>query len=116
MGLFDSLFGGGTKPEPAPSKQSEPAVATNAAVANIQPEPVGAAALSAGLNPEIVAAIAASINCVMDTNLSAELLAAITAAVAHHGGGGVHAVRIKRTNGTWAQSGRQKLMDSRQSA
>ena len=112
MGLFDSLFGGGSKPEPAPKKQPEP-VAAKAAVANIQPEAVGAAA---GLNPEIVAAISASINCVMDTSLNAELLAAITAAVVHHGSGGVHAVKIKHSSNAWPLSGRQKLMDSRQFA
>ena len=113
MGLFDSLFGGGAKPEP--EKQSEPAVA-KVAVAAIQPEAVGAAAVSTGLNPEIVAAIAASINCVMDTSIDAELLAAITAAVVHHSGGAVRAVPIKRTSGAWALSGRQKLMDVRQFA
>ena len=69
------------------------------------------------IHPEIVAAIAASINCVMDdTNVSAELLAAITAAVVHHSGGGTHAVRIKRTSSAWTLSGRQKLMDVRQFA
>ena len=116
MGLFDTLFGGGAKPETAPlDKQSKPAGATKAAAANIQPEAVGAATISAELNPEIVAAIAASISCVMDTSISAELLAAITAAVVHHGGG-VHAVRIQRTSGAWALAGRQKLMDSRQFA
>ena len=114
MGLFDSLFGGGSKPEPAPKKQSEP-VAAKAAVAKIQPE-AGAATVNAGINPEIVAAISASINCVMDTSINAELLAAITAAVVHHGGGGVHAVKIQHASGAWALSGRQKLMDSRQFA
>ena len=83
MGLFDSLFGGGSTPEPAPKKQPEP-VAAPVAAANIQPEAVGAAA---GINPEIVAAISASISCVMDTSVNAELLAAITAAVVHHSGG-----------------------------
>jgi uncharacterized ion transporter superfamily protein YfcC len=69
-----------------------------------------------GINPEIIAAIAASINCVMDdTEISAELLAAITAAVVHHSGG-AHAVKIKRTSNAWAMSGRQKLMDVRQFA
>ena len=68
------------------------------------------------IHPDIVAAIAASINCVMDdTSISAELLAAITAAVVHHSGG-AHAVRIKRTSNAWAMSGRQKIMDSRQTA
>jgi len=69
---------------------------------------------SSGVAPEIVAAIAASISCVMDTNLTAELLAAITAAVVHHSGGAAGAVRIKRTSNAWALSGRQKLMDVRQ--
>ena len=112
MGLFDSLFGGGSKPEPAPKKQPEP-VAAPVAAANIQPEAVDAAA---GINPEIVAAISASISCVMDTSVNAELLAAITAAVVHHSGGGVHAVRIKHSSNAWPLSGRQKLMDSRQFA
>ena len=112
MGLFDSLFGGGSTPEPAPKKQPEP-VAAPVAAANIHPEAVGAAA---GINPEIVAAISASISCVMDTSVNAELLAAITAAVVHHSGGGVHAVRIKHSSNAWPLSGRQKLMDSRQFA
>lgn len=116
MGLFDSLFGGGSKPEPAPKKQSEPVVVAKEAVAVAPAATVAAAAASAELNPEIVAAIAASINCVMDTSVNAELLAAITAAVVHHGGGGVHAVKIHRTSNAWAQSGRQKLMDSRMTA
>jgi len=112
MGLFDTLFGGSSKPEPAPKKQSDP-VAVKTTVANIQPEAVGAVA---DVNSEIVAAIAASINCVMDTSLNAELLAAISAAVVHHGGGGVRAVKIQHTSSSWAFTGRQKLMDSRQFA
>lgn len=130
MGLFDWLFGSGSKPESAPKKQPEPAAiekvavtdiqpehgeGTKAAVADIQPEAVGAAAISDGLDPEIVAAIAASINCVMDASVNAELLAAITAAAVHHGGG-VHAVRIKHVRSAWALAGCQKLMDSRQFA
>lgn len=115
MGLFDSLFGGGSKPEPAPKKQSEPAVVSKTAVA-VTPVETAGAVPSAEMNPEIVAAIAASINCVMDTSVNAELLAAITAAVVHHSGGGVRAVKIQRTNSAWALSGRQKLMDSRMTA
>jgi hypothetical protein len=115
MGLFDTLFGGSSKPEPAPKKQSDP-VAVKTTVANIQPEAVGAAAVSADMNSEIVAAIAASISCVMDTSLNAELLAAISAAVVHHGGGGVRAVKIQHASSSWAFTGRQKLMDSRQFA
>ena len=106
MGLFDSLFGGGAKPAPAPKRQAAPAPVI---------QPVASAAESAGINPEIVAAIAASINMMDDTSISAELLAAITAAVVHHSGG-AHAVKIKHTSNVWAISGRQKLMDSRQTA
>ena len=106
MGLFDSLFGGGDKPAPAPKKKAAPAPVA---------EPEASAPAPAGLNPEIVAAIAASISMMDDTSISAELLAAITAAVVHHSGG-AHAVRIKRTSNAWAMSGRQKLMDSRQTA
>jgi len=66
------------------------------------------------INPEIVAGIAASSKCVMeDTNVSAELLAAITAAVVHHSGK-TRALRIERTNSAWGLVGRQKLMDVRQ--
>ena len=68
------------------------------------------------VHPDIVAAIAASISCVMEeANVTAELLAAITAAVVHHSGG-VHAVRIKHGSNAWALAGRQKIMDSRQFA
>ena len=107
MSLFDSLFGGGSKPEPAPKKQPEP-VAAKAAVANIQPEAVGVAA---GLNPEIVAAISASINCVMDTSLNAERAITIPAVASISRFG-----NIGYASSAWALAGRQKLMDSRQFA
>ena len=42
----------------------------------------------------------------------AEMIAAITAAI-KHAGGGVPVVRIKRTNNLWAISGRNDLMDAR---
>ena len=110
MGLFDSLFGGGNKPAPAPKEQNaEPAAPVAEAAAP-------AVAAINGVHPEIVAAIAASIAMMDDTSISAELLAAITAAVVHHSGGGVHAVRIKHGSNAWALSGRQKIMDSRQTA
>lgn len=110
MGLFDNLFGGGKKPEPAPKKKAKRAP---------EAEPVAVAAVvesqaAPGISPEIVAAIAASISMMDDTSISAELLAAITAAVVHHSGG-AHAVKIKRASNAWAMSGRQKLMDARQS-
>ena len=111
MGLFDNLFGGGNKPEPAPTKVAKPAPADEPEIVVV----AGAAPEAAEINPEIVAAIAAGI-CMMDeTSIGAELLAAITAAVVHHSGG-VHAVRIKRTSSAWALAGRQKLMDVRQFA
>ncbi len=104
MGLFDSLFGG-QKLVPAPKLKGEKPV--------VEPEVIAAA--SAGVNLEIVAAIAAGIAVMDDTSVSAELLAVITASVVHHSGG-AHAVIIERTSNVWAMSGRQKLMDSRQTA
>ncbi|EGO62355.1 hypothetical protein [Acetonema longum] len=95
MGLFDSLFGGGKKAE-APKKKEKKAVP----------------AAQTGLTPEVVAAISASINMVM--NDDAEIIAAITAAVVHAGGGSA-ALHIKRSGNAWAASGRQKIMDGRQS-
>lgn len=67
---------------------------------------------SAGIKPEIIAAISASIRMVME-DASAEMVAAITAAIIHAAGGGVHAVRFKRTSNAWATFGRQKILDSR---
>jgi len=110
MGLFDWLFGGGSKPEPMPNKQPEPTVA-KATVGNTQTE----ATVSNDIDSEIVAAIAASINCVMDTSITAELLAAITVAVVHHSS----RVTVSKSNCTrsaWALTGIQRLMASRQIA
>ena len=113
MGLFDNLFGGSKKPEPAPKKKkaksSDPVAETELPI-------VAAIENGAAVNPEIVAAIVASIAMLDDTSISAELLAAITAAVVHHSGGAVHAVSFKRGSNAWALSGRQKIMDSRQFA
>lgn len=68
---------------------------------------------AAGLNPEIVAAITAGINCVM-SDVDAEMAAVIAAAI-HHARGGM-AVRFKSTSKVWAATGRQKVMDGRQFA
>ena len=103
MGLFDSLFGGGKKA--TPPKKEKKAVPAAAAPVSAEAEAPG------GLTPEIVAAITAGINMVM--NDDAELIAAITAAVVH-AGGGAGALRIRRTNNAWAAAGRQKIMDGRQ--
>lgn len=94
MGLFDSLFGGGKKAEAPPVSQAAPAVA--------QP----AASSAAPLDPEIPAAIAASI-------MSAAYAAAITAAIVHAQGGAT-ALRFKRPGNLWALSGRQAIMAGRQ--
>jgi hypothetical protein len=97
MGLLDSLFGRGSKSEAELQKQPGHA----AAVVQTPPSTV-----SAELQPEIVAAIAASISCVMDTGASAKL--------ADHSGNGGYAVKNDYTSSAWALTGRQKLMDARQ--
>ncbi|MBP2649604.1 MAG: hypothetical protein H6Q74_429 [Firmicutes bacterium] len=66
-----------------------------------------------GLKPEVLAAISASLNAVMDSGASAEMVAAVTAAIIHAVGGG-KAIRFKKTGNAWAAFGRQKIMDSRQ--
>lgn len=103
MGFFDSLFGGGKKQEAPKAKTKKAKVAA----------PVEEAAAPAeGLTPEVLAAISASVGVVME-DASAEMVAAVTAAIVHARGGG-GAVRFKRTNTAWAAAGRQKIMDSRQ--
>jgi len=96
MGLLDSLLGRGSKSEAELQKQPE-----HAAVVQTPPSTV-----SAGLQPEIVAAIAASISCVMETSVSAKM--------AVHSGDGGYAVKNDYTGSAWALTGRQKLMDARQ--
>ena len=96
MGFFGSLFGGGNKTETA---AEEKVVAT----------PV-AASVATGVQPEVIAAITAGVYAVMADD--AEMIAAITAAI-KHAGGGVPVVRIKRANNLWAISGRNDLMDAR---
>lgn len=103
MGFFDSLFGG--KKEEAPKAKPKKVKAK-------APEAEAPAAHAGGLTPEVIAAISASVGIVME-GASAEMVAAITAAIVHARGGG-NAVRFKRTSGAWAASGRQKIMDSRQ--
>lgn len=110
MGFFDALFG--TKKEPeAPKKKKKRTVSTDQQPAdNVQQE------AEQGINPEILAAIAASINCVMDDSDDAAIVAAIAAAIHHARSGGNLAVKFKRNNNNWAAIGRQKIMDSRQFA
>lgn len=71
----------------------------------------GTASAGAGIKPEIIAAIGASINMMMD---DAEMVAAISAAVIHASGSGVMAVPIQHQSSSWAVSGRMKIMDGRQ--
>lgn len=99
MGLFGSLFGGGSKPE-APKKEK----AVSAA-------PV-ASEETTGLKPEIIAAISAGVAAVMSDD--AEVIAAVTAAIIHAGGAGVNALRIKHAVGNpWGSAGRIKIMNDR---
>lgn len=109
MGFFDALFG--TKKEPEAPKKKKKAVS----VADQPVRDVGQNA-EQGINPEILAAITASINCVMDDNTDAEIIAAIAAAIHHARTGGALAIKFKRSNNAWAATGRQKVMDSRQFA
>jgi hypothetical protein len=105
MGFFDSLFGGGKKPEVSQAKPKRTKAEVSAAV-----EP--AVIPAGGLTPEVIAAISASVGIVME-EASAEMVAAVTAAIVHARGGGM-AVRFRRASGAWAAAGRQKIMDSRQ--
>ncbi|MDR7869185.1 MAG: hypothetical protein RIN56_20555 [Sporomusaceae bacterium] len=100
MGFFDSLFGG--KQEEAPKAKPKKAKA----------KPPVAEAHAGGQTPEVIAAISAGVGIVME-DASAELAAAVTAAIVHAGGGGT-AVRFRRAAAAWAASGRQKIMDGRQ--
>lgn len=96
MGLFDSLFGRNPKSEAELQKQLGPAV--------VEKTPAGT--VSTELKPEIVAAIAASISCVIDTGVSAEM--------AVHSSEIGYAIRNDYTSSAWALTGRQKMMDARQ--
>ena len=95
MGFFGSLFGGGTKAEPAKKEAAT----------------VAAAPVATGVPAEVIAAITAGVAVVMDND--AEMIAAITAAI-KHSGGGVPVVRIKRAGNLWAVSGRNDLMTTSQ--
>ena len=92
MGFFGSLFGG-NKTE------------------TVAEEKVVATPVATGVQPEVIAAITAGVYAVMADD--AEMIAAITAAI-KHAGGGVPVVRIKRTNNLWAISGRNDLMGASQ--
>jgi len=105
MGFFDSLFGGGKPAQPVKKKKEKVAPAAGEQPASVT--------VDGEIDPKIVAAITASVNSMMD---DAELIAAIVAATVHARTAGAHAVRIKRTNNSWAANGRQKIMDGRQFA
>jgi len=100
MGFFDSLFGGGKKAKaPKKAKKATPAAVETAPAAADQ-----------GVPPEVIAAIGASINEVLDGGV--EMIAAIAATCVHAKGGAY--VPIRHTSKVWAAVGRQKLMDIRQ--
>lgn len=91
MGLFDSLFGGDQKAKP--NKKEPFAAAVTGADKNE----------SAEIKPEIVAAIIASLSCVMDANSSMSCSSSQ-----------VHAAKAEYSGSIWAITGRQKMMDARQ--
>lgn len=117
MGFFDSLFGSGKKEEPPKKKKKrKQAPAVEEQSAELPAELPPAVTVEGEIDPKVVAAIMASIDCMTEMTDDAELIAAITAAIVHSRSTGGLAVRIKRTNSTWAVAGRQKIMDSRQMA
>ena len=99
MGLFGSLFGCDKKADAPKAKCCQSAVVAQPAVAG-------------GIPAEVIAAISASVGIMMD-DASADMVAAIAAAIVHSRGGS-SALRIKRTGNAWAASGLQKVMDCRQ--
>ena len=66
---------------------------------------------SAGITPEILAAIGVSVAMVLEET-EAEMMAAVVAAIVHSHSS-FPAVRIKRTSSAWTLMGRQRLMDNR---
>lgn len=89
MGLFDSLFGGNQKAKPNKKEQFVSAVATTAKNENAE------------IKPEIVAAIMASLRCVMDTNSTTGYSSQ------------AHSAKAEYSSSIWAITGRQKIMDAR---
>ncbi|MBP2644695.1 MAG: hypothetical protein H6Q75_135 [Firmicutes bacterium] len=65
-----------------------------------------------GVKPEVLAAISAGLSMTMG-EMSAEEVAAVTAAIVHEVGCG-KAIRFKQSGSAWTSYGRQKIMDSRQ--
>lgn len=93
MGFFSSLFGG-------KSEEEKQTVAPSTAPAE--------APVATGVDPKVIAAIAAV--AAVDDEME---LAAIAAAIIHAQGGCARALRIKRSSNMWAAAGRQKIMDGR---
>ena len=115
MGFFDSLFGGGKQAEKPKKKKKKKRPSAEPVAEEQLSEIPPAVTVEGDIDPKVVAAIMASIECMTNTD-DAELIAAITAAIIHAQSAGSLAVRIKRTNTAWASAGRQKIMDSRQFA
>lgn len=103
MGFFDSLFGGDKKPAPKKKKKITAPVEEAAVPASADD----------GLSPEVIAAISASVNMVLNDESDAAIVAAVTAAIMHAKKGGAMAVKIKRASNVWSITGRQQVMDAR---
>ena len=102
MGFFDLLFGSDKKPAPKKKKKK------------IAP-PMGEAVATTpvdGLSPEILAAISASVNMMLEHKSDPAVVAAVTTAIMHARQGGAMTVKIKRTSNIWSVTGRQKIMDA----
>lgn len=102
MGIINVLFGNGNKAGTAPAArpESQPVLTAAAVPCAAAAEPVPATELA----PEIVAAIAASVYCVLDEERRSVAAALPNAAPTAGGGGGWNA---------WAFAGRQEIMGSR---
>lgn len=104
MGFFDSLFGSSKETKPKKKK----------AKAAPESQPIATpAAQTDGVPSDILAVISASVGAVMEGESDPAVIAAVAAAIHQARQGGGLAIRIKRQSQTWAQSGRQKVMDSR---
>lgn len=103
MGFFDSLFGSSKETKPKKKAKQAP-----------ESQPIATpVAQTDGVPSDVLAVISASIGAVMEGESDPAVIAAVAAAIHQARQGGGLAIRIKRQSQSWAQSGRQKVMDSR---